>query len=165
MLLISRSPEHCYERSLRLRSGQALHFARKAAPFRMTPGRIRGSAPMAGRPQDSRRDGGATRGTSCALSSSSVLCGFLGFLQEGTERVDADSDGAAGESVHVGGVNADDFALVVEDGSAAAAVRGGGIINQLFTNDVAEMSAGGGGANQGQGCQFTGRADVIVTVG
>lgn len=97
---------------------------------------------------DSRRDGGATEAV-LRVGSRSVLRGFLGFLQEGTERVDADSDGAAGESVHVGGVDADDFALVVEDGAAAAAVRGGGIVDQLFTDDVAEMSAGGGGANQG----------------
>ncbi|SPE28436.1 exported hypothetical protein [Acidobacteriia bacterium SbA2] len=80
-----------------------------------------------------------------------VLACVLGFLQEGTQGVDGDSERASGEAVHVGGVDADDFTFGVEHGAAAAAVGGGGVVNELVADYVAEMSAGGGGTNQRQG--------------
>ena len=89
----------------------------------------------------------------------------LGFLQQGTEGIDGDSDGASGEPVHIGGVDADDFAFGVENRTAAAAVGSGGIVDKLFADDIAEMAAGGGGPDQRQCRQFTGGANVIVPVG
>src|ERR1035437_134598 len=99
------------------------------------------------------------------MSSSPFLAAFQRFLQQGTERIHRTSEGASGESVHVGGVDADNFALGVEDGAAAAAVGGGGIVDELVADNVAEMSAGGGGTNQRQGSQLTGRADVVMPIG
>src|SRR6202043_3309039 len=85
----------------------------------------------------------------------------LGFLQQGTERIDGDSDCASGESVHVSGVDADDFAFGVENRTAAAAVGSGGIVDKFFADYVAEMAARGGGTDQRQCRQLTGGADVI----
>jgi len=94
-----------------------------------------------------------------------VLASVLGFLKEGTEGVDGDAEGAAGEAIHVSGVDADDFASGIENGAAAAAVGGGGVVDEFVADDVAEMSAGSGGTNQRQGGQLTGRADVVVAIG
>src|SRR5271169_985700 len=89
----------------------------------------------------------------------------LGFLQQGTEGVHGNAESASGESVHVGGIDSDDFASGVEYGSTTAAVGGGRVVDELVADDVAKMSAGGGGTNQGEGCQLAGRVEVIVAVG
>ena len=73
---------------------------------------------------------------------------FLCFLQERAQGVDRDAESAAGESVHVGGVDADDFAAGVEDRAAAAAVGGGGVVDEFVADYVAEMAAGGRRTNQ-----------------
>ena len=82
-------------------------------------------------------------------------------MHQGTQRVYGNSEGTSGEAVHVSGVDADDFALGVEDGAAAAAVGGGGIVDKLVADHVAVMAAGGGGTNQRQGGQSAGRVNVV----
>src|SRR6266496_3147548 len=91
-----------------------------------------------------------------------VLLLGLCFLQQGTQRIYRDTERASGESIHVSGVDTDNFALRVKYGAAAAAVSGGRIVDELVADHVAEMSASRRGTNQRQGCEFAGRADVIV---
>ena len=54
--------------------------------------------------------------------------------------MDGNSNSASGESVHVGGVDTDDFALGVEDRTAAATVGGGGIVDELVGREFREPS-------------------------
>ena len=88
----------------------------------------------------------------------------MGFLQEGAQGIDRDAEGAPGEAVHVGGVDADHFSLHVEHGAAASAMGRGSVVDQLVADDVAEMPASGGRTDKRQGCQLTGRTDVVAAV-
>src|SRR5579864_9542746 len=83
---------------------------------------------------------------------------FFCFLQQRSQSFNGDAEIPARKAVHVGGVDADDFSLGVEDRAAAAAVGSGRVIDQLVADHVAEMAAGGGRANQRECSQFAGGA-------
>src|SRR5581483_4498608 len=89
----------------------------------------------------------------------------LSFLQEGTEGIYRDAEAASGKAVHVGGIDADNFALDVENRAAASTMGRGSVVDQLVADYVAEMSARGGRTNQGQGCQFASCANVVAAIG
>src|SRR5579864_1655813 len=65
-----------------------------------------------------------------------------GFVDQGAESIYGDTERAAGEAVHVGGVHADDFALGIENRTATAAVGSGSVIDQLVADYIAEVPAG-----------------------
>jgi len=68
---------------------------------------------------------------------------FFRFREQGAQRVHRKSQRAAGKSVDVSGVHADDFGVRVEYGTTAATVGGGSVIDQLVSYYIAEVSAGG----------------------
>src|SRR5437879_13916879 len=90
---------------------------------------------------------------------------FLRCFQQRTQSLDGDSERPASESVHVSGVDADNFAFGVEDRASAATVGCGRIVNELIAHHIAEVAEGGGGTNQRQCRQFAGRGDVIMAIG
>ena len=67
----------------------------------------------------------------------------LRSLNQRPQGFDRDSKGPAGESVHVGRIDADHFALGIEYRTAASAMRGGRIVNQLIADYVTQMPARG----------------------
>src|SRR6476660_9277580 len=81
-----------------------------------------------------RRTGGTCLVRNCAVA----VC--FGFLQQRTERVYWDPQGAAGKGIHVGKVDADDFTFQVEDRAAAHAVCTGRVVDDPVAHCIAEMS-------------------------
>src|SRR5579864_4850950 len=65
-----------------------------------------------------------------------------GFVDQGAESIYGDTERAAGEAVHVGGIHADDFTLGIEDGTAAAAVGCGSVIDELVADYIAQVATG-----------------------
>ena len=58
-----------------------------------------------------------------------TLALFLRCFQQRTQRLDGDSESSASESVHVSGVDTDNFAFGVKDRASAATVGCGRIVN------------------------------------
>src|SRR6266700_79997 len=88
-----------------------------------------------------------------------LLCLFNQWL----ESLRRYSERAAGESVNVGGIHADDFAARIKHRAAAGTVSRGRVVNQFVADDVAEVSASCERPDKGEGRQFAGRTLVIVT--
>jgi hypothetical protein len=65
----------------------------------------------------------------------------------------------------IGCVYSDYFALRIEDGAAAAAVGGGGVVGKFVADHISQVSAGRGWPNQGKRGQFAGGALVIAAIG
>lgn len=77
-----------------------------------------------------------------------LLVRALGLLQKRAERSDGDAESAAGESIHVGGVDADHFTFGVEDRASAATVCSGSVVDEFVAHDIAKVSPGSRGTNE-----------------
>jgi len=62
----------------------------------------------------------------------SFLCG----LDQRAKRVDRDTERSSRKAVDVSGVDADDLSLGIENGTTAAAVGSGRVVNQLVSYDI-----------------------------
>src|SRR5947208_4935716 len=99
------------------------------------------------------------------MLSASLEALLLGLFNQWLESLRRYSERAAGESVNVGGIHADDFAARIKHRAAAGAVSCGSIVNQFVADDVAEVSASCGRPDKGERGKFAGCTLIIVPEG
>ena len=83
---------------------------------------------------------------------------------QGLQGPDGDADRSAGEAIEVSGVHSDHFATRIEHRTAAAAVGGGRVIDQLVADDISQVAAGSLRPDQRQRRQFAGRALIVGAI-
>src|SRR5271168_1525708 len=78
------------------------------------------------------------------LRTGAFLCGF----QQRTQLGSGDAQRASGEAVNVGGIDAYDFTVLVQNRSAAASARRGRIVDQFVSSNVTDVAEGRRGPDQ-----------------